>query len=159
MSAASRRRRWRRAGSTSHRARPAKPRIVLRRTNLARSDLNQCFPLLSGVLPSGNKGVPGRLTCSDAGRSGTMQDRWQGQDRSPKGLLDRLDRAAGNMNAYLLVIAIGLAALDFTCFSLFQAQNSPASATRAGANPPASSPSAAQNNSSAAVKSAVPAAR
>src|SRR3954454_1669220 len=155
MSAASRRRRWRRAGSTSHRARPAKPRIVLRRTNLARSDLNQCFPLLSGVLPSGNKGVPGRLTCSDAGRSGTMQDRWQGQDRSPKGLLDRLDRAAGNMNAYLLVIAIGLAALDFTCFSLFQAQNSLGQATRAGSNPPARSASAAQNNSFAAVKSTV----
>ena len=88
-----------------------------------------------------------------------MQDRWQGQDRSPKGLLDRLDRAAGNMNAYLLVIAIGLAALDFTCFSLFQAHNSLGQATRVGANAPASSASAAQNNSFAAVKSTVPAAR
>ena len=35
----------------------------------------------------------------------------------------RLDRAAGELNAFLLVLAIGLAVLDFTCFFAFQVRD------------------------------------
>jgi hypothetical protein len=35
-------------------------------------------------------------------------------------LTARLDRAAGDMNAFLLVLAIGLAALDLTCLWAFK---------------------------------------
>ncbi|MBV8492510.1 MAG: hypothetical protein JO162_03430 [Alphaproteobacteria bacterium] len=38
----------------------------------------------------------------------------------PKGLAARLDRAAGDLNAFLLVLAIGLATLDLTCFWAFK---------------------------------------
>ena len=47
-------------------------------------------------------------------------------DQSPKkqpsrtNLTARLDRAAGDMNAFLLVLAIGLAALDLTCLWAFK---------------------------------------
>jgi hypothetical protein len=37
-------------------------------------------------------------------------------NRSPKALALRLDRAFGEMNAFLLALAIGLAALDATYF-------------------------------------------
>lgn len=38
------------------------------------------------------------------------------EDRSPKPLAQRLDRAFANINAFLLALAIGLAILDTTCF-------------------------------------------
>jgi hypothetical protein len=82
-----------------------------------------------------------------------MQDYRPRDGQPPKGLLDRLDRAAGNMNAYLLVIAIGLAALDFTCFWIFQARNALPSAGRTGASAAMTSAPAGQNNSFASVKS------
>ena len=44
-----------------------------------------------------------------------MQNQLRREAVSPKGLLVRLDHAAGTMNAFLLVFAIGLAALDLTC--------------------------------------------
>ncbi|HEV2300563.1 MAG TPA: hypothetical protein VGR91_03240 [Stellaceae bacterium] len=37
---------------------------------------------------------------------------------NPTSLIGRLDRIAGHMNAFLVVIAIGLALLDLTCFSV-----------------------------------------
>jgi hypothetical protein len=37
-------------------------------------------------------------------------------NRSAKVLVLRLDRVFGEMNAFLLAVAIGLAALDATCF-------------------------------------------
>ena len=83
-----------------------------------------------------------------------MQDHWSRNRQPPKGLLDRLDRAAGNMNAYLLVIAIGLAALDFTCFWIFQARNALPPGGRTGATAAMNSAPAGQNNSFASVKSA-----
>jgi hypothetical protein len=83
-----------------------------------------------------------------------MQDHWSRNRQPPKGLLDRLDRAAGNMNAYLLVIAIGLAALDFTCFWIFQARKALPPSGRTGANAAINSAPAGQNNSFASVKSA-----
>jgi hypothetical protein len=36
---------------------------------------------------------------------------------NPTSLIGRLDRIAGHMNAFLVVVAIGLALLDLTCFS------------------------------------------
>ena len=38
----------------------------------------------------------------------------------PRSLAARLDRAAGDMNAFLLVLAIGLATLDLTCLWAFK---------------------------------------
>jgi hypothetical protein len=52
-----------------------------------------------------------------------MQNRLPNKDPQPKGLAARLDRAAGNMNAFLLVLAIGLATLDLTCFWAFKMRN------------------------------------
>ena len=37
---------------------------------------------------------------------------------NPTSLIGRLDRIAGHMNAFLVVVAIGLALLDLTCFSV-----------------------------------------
>jgi hypothetical protein len=55
-------------------------------------------------------------------------------DQTPKSLLGRLDRAAGKMNAFLLVIAIGLAALDFTCFWVIKVRDALPAVTRVEAN-------------------------
>lgn len=38
-------------------------------------------------------------------------------------LINRLDSAAQDLNAVLLVLAIGLAVLDFTCFFAFEVRN------------------------------------
>jgi hypothetical protein len=35
----------------------------------------------------------------------------------PKPLAKQLDRWAGELNAFLMVLAVGLAVLDFTCFT------------------------------------------
>ena len=40
--------------------------------------------------------------------------------KDPRSLAARLDRAAGDMNAFLLVLAIGLATLDLTCLWAFR---------------------------------------
>jgi hypothetical protein len=39
------------------------------------------------------------------------------EDRSPKGLVQRLDHAFADINAFLLALAIGLAMLDIACFA------------------------------------------
>ncbi len=39
-----------------------------------------------------------------------------GPNRRLPGLKERLDQAAARMNAFLLMIALGLAILDLTCF-------------------------------------------
>jgi hypothetical protein len=39
------------------------------------------------------------------------------EDRSPKRLVQRLDRAFADINAFLLALAIGLAMLDIACFA------------------------------------------
>jgi hypothetical protein len=47
-------------------------------------------------------------------------------ERSPdrkQPLINRLDAAAQDLNAILLVLAIGLAVLDFTCFFAFEVRN------------------------------------
>lgn len=43
-------------------------------------------------------------------------DHSPGNEQAQGGLLRRLDRLAGEMNAFLLVLAIGLAVLDLTFF-------------------------------------------
>jgi len=44
-----------------------------------------------------------------------MQNQSPKKHPPPRGLAARLDRAAGDVNAFLLVLAIGLATLDLTC--------------------------------------------
>ncbi len=44
-------------------------------------------------------------------------------DSSPQPFLQRLNRAIGEINAFLVAIAIGLATLDFTCFVLLRVIN------------------------------------
>ena len=44
-----------------------------------------------------------------------MQDPWLERKQIRKRWFDRLERAAGEINTVLLVLAIGLAVLDFTC--------------------------------------------
>jgi hypothetical protein len=53
-----------------------------------------------------------------------------------KGLIDRLDHAAQGVNAFLLILAIGLATLDFTCFCALQVKNALPSAARVSVAPP-----------------------
>jgi hypothetical protein len=43
-------------------------------------------------------------------------DHSPGNGQASGGLMRRLDRVAGELNAFLLVLAIGLAVLDLTCF-------------------------------------------
>lgn len=47
----------------------------------------------------------------------------------------RLDRAVRELNAFLLVLAIGLATLDFTCFFAFKVRDALPSAARVSTNP------------------------
>jgi hypothetical protein len=49
-----------------------------------------------------------------------MQNRSPKKNPPPRSLTARLDRAAGDMNAFLLVLAIGLATLDLTCLWAFK---------------------------------------
>lgn len=58
-------------------------------------------------------------------------------DHRGKGVVRRLDRATEGVNAVLLVFAIGLAMLDFTCFCAFEAQSALPSIARTDAGPPA----------------------
>jgi hypothetical protein len=44
----------------------------------------------------------------------------QSPKKDHRSLAARLDRAAGDMNAFLLVLAIGLATLDLTCLWAFK---------------------------------------
>jgi hypothetical protein len=52
-----------------------------------------------------------------------MQNPLPGKDPRPRSLAARLERAAGDMNAFLLVLAIGLATLDLTCLWAFKLQD------------------------------------
>lgn len=51
-------------------------------------------------------------------------------DANPSRVRNRLMHAAGEVNAFLLVLAIGLAVLDFTCFCAFQVKDALPSAVR-----------------------------
>lgn len=71
------------------------------------------------------------------------------EDGKAKGLLARLDRAAEKMNAFLLVLAIGLAVLDFTCFWIFRIRDALPPVARISAQAAASSAPAAASTPAA----------
>jgi hypothetical protein len=56
-------------------------------------------------------------------------------DTHAKGLIDRLDRATQGVNAFLLILAIELATLDFTCFCALQVEEALPSAARVSVAP------------------------
>ena len=62
-----------------------------------------------------------------------MQNPLPGKDPRPRSLAARLERAAGDMNAFLLVLAIGLATLDLTCLWAFKLQDALPPMTRTSA--------------------------
>jgi hypothetical protein len=64
-----------------------------------------------------------------------MEDRSQRGDDGAKRWFDRLDRSAGELNAFLLVLAIGLAVLDATYFFTFKAVDALPSVNRIGMDP------------------------
>jgi hypothetical protein len=69
--------------------------------------------------------------------TGTMQQfrpRDHDDDEAPKTLMQRLDRAAAAMNAFLLVIALGLVGLYFTSFIVLHIPSTPM--TRVGPDSP-----------------------
>lgn len=49
-----------------------------------------------------------------------MQDPSSHNDGQRAGLVARIDQAARDINAFLLVFAIGLATLDFSCYFAFK---------------------------------------
>ncbi|HTV89040.1 MAG TPA: hypothetical protein VME41_08500 [Stellaceae bacterium] len=62
-----------------------------------------------------------------------MDHRLRNDQKPAHGFVARLDHAAQGVNAVLLILAIGLAALDFTCFCALQAQVGAPSADAASA--------------------------
>lgn len=52
-----------------------------------------------------------------------MENPTQHRPGKKRPLIARLDAAAQDLNAVLLVLAIGLAVLDFTCFFAFEVRN------------------------------------
>ena len=82
-----------------------------------------------------------------------MRNEMPQQDGKAKGLLARLDRAAETMNAFLMVLAIGLAVLDFTCFWIIKIHDTLPTVTRIAASPAAAAqPPAPARDTAAAVK-------
>ncbi|MBV8118597.1 MAG: hypothetical protein JO081_01505 [Alphaproteobacteria bacterium] len=61
-----------------------------------------------------------------------MQRLSQPDDHSPRQSIGRLNRLFGELNASLLAIAIGLAALDFTCFAVLRISTELTRASSAG---------------------------
>jgi hypothetical protein len=56
------------------------------------------------------------------------------EDHFAKQLMRRLDRVAGEINVFLVVIALGLAVLDFTCLWAFTIEDALPPITRIGDN-------------------------
>jgi len=63
-----------------------------------------------------------------------MQNPLPGKDPRPRRLAARLERAAGDMNAFLLVLAIGLATLDLTCLWAFKLRDALPAMTQTSAS-------------------------
>ncbi len=64
-----------------------------------------------------------------------MENRPPQHDARAKRLIDRLDRAAREINAVLLVLAIGLAALDITGFVAVTVRDAAPSLARGSVDP------------------------
>ena len=62
-----------------------------------------------------------------------MRQSASSRGRQSRALLRRLDRSAGNMNAFLLSLAIGLAVLDATIFTALKLSSLPVATI--GSNP------------------------
>ena len=79
------------------------------------------------------------------------------ENRSPQNrpkatrLIDRLDRLAREMNAFLLVLAIGLAVLDMTGFVAFTIRDAAPSLARGSVDPSDAARRAASQGPSVAV--------
>ncbi|MBO0736974.1 MAG: hypothetical protein J2P48_10455 [Alphaproteobacteria bacterium] len=92
-------------------------------------------------LPAWNLAV-GRLCEERMSRQyevNSMQQRSPSDDHSLRNLPRRLDRVFGEINAFLLVLAIGLAVLDVTCFVGLKVSDEIQWAQLATAMPPLSS--------------------
>ena len=63
-----------------------------------------------------------------------MDNRPQHKNRANSGLVARLNRTAGDVNVVLLVVAIGLAMLDLTCFLAFKTREALPSPARIESN-------------------------
>lgn len=63
-----------------------------------------------------------------------MQNQLPDKTPRPPSLTARLDRAARDMNAFLLVLAIGLATLDLTCLWAFKMRDALPGMTRNSAS-------------------------
>ena len=88
-----------------------------------------------------------------------MQNRSPKKHPPPRSLAARLDRAAGDVNAFLLVLAIGLATLDLTCLWAFKMRDalpamarSTATSTMAINKPPNQKPAQPPDPSAGAPK-------
>ena len=80
-----------------------------------------------------------------------MENRSQRSPGRTERLTGRLDRAARELNAFLLVLAIGLAVLDFTCFFAFKVRDALPPTARVEAEPSLmSKPAVAAGRSAAA---------
>jgi hypothetical protein len=87
-----------------------------------------------------------------------MQNGKPGNNPRPRTLAARLDRAARDMNAFLLVLAIGLATPDLTCFWAFKMRDALPTAGRnaatltAASNKPVQAKASPNHNGSAPAK-------
>ena len=61
-----------------------------------------------------------------------MQNPLSSNDPAPQPLFRRLDRVLGELNVFLLAIALGLGALDFVCFVTLRLVDTLAQLPRAG---------------------------
>jgi hypothetical protein len=64
-----------------------------------------------------------------------MENRSQRNPNRTERWTSRLNRVAGELNIFLMVMAIGLAILDFTCFFAFKVRDALPSPARVAAEP------------------------
>jgi len=81
-----------------------------------------------------------------------MDNQPQWRDRGTNRWAERVEHTAGNLNVVLLVVAIGLAMLDVTCFLALKAREALPSPALAAANAAAVKPIAAPNQPTPAVQ-------
>jgi hypothetical protein len=85
-----------------------------------------------------------------------MQNPLPGKDPRSRSLAARLDRAARDMNAFLLVLAIGLATLDLTCLWAFKLRDALPAMTRTSVSSAPINPNGAFNKPAQAKPAAKP---
>lgn len=70
-----------------------------------------------------------------------QQKLWPSDDHRPRQVMRRLDRVFGEINVFLLTVAIGLAVLDYTCFVALNASTAIARVQQNRISAPSPSPS------------------